>query len=225
MHVLVVDDDEETLEVVGRALERDGHQVLEARSPAEALSVLRRARVELVVLDVMLERESGLELCARLRSDGCNLPILFLSARGAVNARIEGLDAGGDDYLPKPFALRELVARVRALGRRTPSRRPQRLALGPVTLDFDARTATAAGAEIPITRREWEILRILADAKGRTVPFDEVLEDGWGEATESTRASLDVLVSRLRRKLGTAGEKPIIRTVRGVGYALELLEE
>lgn len=221
MRVLVVDDDDETLDVVGRALARDGHQVLGARSPAEALQVLEDTSVDLAVLDVMLGEASGLTLCRQLRRDGVEIPILFLSARGTVGARVDGLDAGGDDYLPKPFALRELVARVRALGRRGPAVRSRQLSVGALQLDFETRRATAQGAEIPITNREWDILRVLADAKGRIVTFDTLLERVWGEATESTRASLEVILSRLRKKLDTAAGRSLVRTVRGVGYALE----
>lgn len=221
MRILCVDDDEETLDVVRRALERDGHTVLAARDPASALTALASARVELVVLDVMLEHASGLDLCAQLRKDGLEAPILFLSAAGKVDARIAGFDAGGDDYLAKPFALKELVARVRALGRRGPSVRARVVQLGMVRLDFDARRATAGDSEIPITQREWDILRALADGQGRVVPFDQVLETAWGEATESGRASLEVIVSRLRKKLDAAAGRPVIRTTRGLGYALE----
>lgn len=222
MRILVLDDDEETLDVISRALSREGHHVVATRTPDEASARLVEAAIDLVVLDVMLENASGLDFCAELRQDGHEFPILFLSARGAVNARIEGLDAGGDDYLAKPFALRELVARVRALGRRGPAVRARKLVLGSLTLDFDARRATVSEQEIPVTQREWDILRSLADARGAVVPFDVVLERAWGEATESARASLEVIVSRLRKKLDTAAGRPVIRTARGLGYSLEL---
>lgn len=222
MRVLVVDDDDETLEVVQGALQRDGHQVSAAQTAARALALLADNTFDLAVLDVMLGSQSGLELCAQLRRDGVAFPILFLSARGTVNARVEGLDAGGDDYLPKPFALRELVARVRALGRRGPAVRARRLIVGGLRLDFEARRATTQELEIPVTNREWDILRALADANGRVVPFDVVLERAWGEATESNRASLEVIISRLRKKLDAPAGLPLIRTVRGLGYALEM---
>jgi len=222
MRVLIVDDDEETLELVGKALQRDGHEVFIAREPESARSILDQVQIEVMVLDVMLGQSSGLELCAKLRQDGVETPILFLSARGAVNARVEGLEAGGDDYLPKPFAVRELVARVRALGRRRTAGRTHRLSLGALTLDFDAHRATVDQQELPVTRREWDILRALADANGRVVAFDDVLEQAWGDITEGGRASLEVIVSRLRRKLDAAAGRSLIRTVRGSGYALEL---
>lgn len=221
MRVLIVDDDEETLELVGKALERDGHQVWSARDPRAAAVVLAGRRIDLIVLDVMLEQESGLTLCTELRESRVAIPILFLSASGTVNARVAGLEAGGDDYLAKPFAVRELVARVRALGRRSPQVRTCRVSLGALTLDFDARRALAAGAEIPITRREWDILRALADAGGNVVSFDDVLDRAWGDVSDRGRASLEVIVSRLRRKLDAAAGRSLIRTVRGSGYALE----
>ncbi len=222
MQILVLDDDEETLDVVERALEREGHQVLAARTPEAARRLLQSRAVELIVLDVMLERASGLDFCRSLRADGFEGPILFLSARGAVTSRLDGFDAGGDDYLPKPFALRELVVRVRALGRRGSAVRSCRLDLGDLSLDFDARRATGARGEVPVTKREWDILRTLADAQGRVVAFDMILERVWGDVTEGARASLEVMVSRLRKKLGDAAGRPIVRTARGLGYSLEI---
>lgn len=222
MRILVLDDDKETLEVVQRALEREGHNVVAVRTPEDATQSLDRATFDLLVLDVMLDGASGLEFCAQLRADGLEAPILFLSARGAVNARIDGLDAGGDDYLPKPFALKELVARVRALGRRGPSVRAMVLTIGELTLEFDARRATVHGEDLPVTQREWDILRVLADARGRIVPFDVLLERVWGDASESARASLEVILSRFRKKVERVTTQPVIRTVRGAGYALEM---
>lgn len=224
MNVLVVDDDEETLDVVEAALSREGHRVVIATDAEEAFRRLADTPVELAILDVMLGDASGLELCARLRADGLEIPILFLSARGTVRARVDGLEAGGDDYLPKPFALRELSARVKALGRRHPVVRSRRVKVGELTLDFDARRASARGVEIPVTHREWELLQVLAAADGRAVPFDALLEQAWGDATDGHRASLEVLISRLRKKFDAACGASPLRTVRGVGYALERAE-
>lgn len=221
MRVLIVDDDAETLEVVGRALERDAHRVFVAGSAEQALRELDANPVDVLVLDVMLGRSSGLDLCVQLRKRGVSIPILFLSARGAVNARVEGLEAGGDDYLSKPFAISELLARVRALARRQRVQRASQVTCGALTLNFDTRRALVHDQEIPITRREWDILRALADADGRVVSFDEVLEQAWGDVSERGRASLEVIVSRLRRKLSSVAGRPLIRTVRGAGYALE----
>lgn len=221
MRILVVDDDAETLEVVGRALERDGHTSSLVLTADDAWSALAGASFDVVVLDVMLAESSGLELCARLRKSGSETPVLFLSARGTVNARVEGLDVGGDDYLAKPFAIRELLARVRALGRRVPALRPTILRSGALALDFTARRASVNGNELPITAREWDLLRVLADAQGRVVAFEDVLDRVWGESSDRARASLDVIVSRLRKKLDTGAGRAVLRTVRGLGYALE----
>jgi DNA-binding response OmpR family regulator len=217
MRVLVVDDDAETRALVGQALAREGHAVSEAGDATGAIARGTGERFDVIVLDVMLGTGSGLDVCASLRSAGIATPILFLSARGTVDARVDGLEAGGDDYLRKPFAVKELVARVRALGRRGASLRDEVVRVGEVVLDFAARRATRAGAEVPITAREWELLRVLADARGRVVSFDDVLERAWGDA--SARASLDVLVARVRKKLGDDAHA-LLRTVRGVGYAL-----
>ncbi|HET9959333.1 MAG TPA: response regulator transcription factor [Polyangiaceae bacterium] len=222
LRVLLVDDDEETLELVGKALTREGHEVLCARTAEQANQLLAQVPIEILVLDVMLQQGSGLELCAELRQRGNQVPILFLSARGTVNARVEGLEVGGDDYLTKPFAVREVVARVRALGRRRPLTRDMHVSVGSLTLHFAERRAVAHDQQIPITRREWDILRALGNARGRVVAFDELLEQAWGEVTEKGRASLEVIMSRLRRKIDAAAGRPLIRTVRGHGYALEL---
>ncbi|MDC0669439.1 response regulator transcription factor [Nannocystis radixulma] len=221
MHVLIVDDDEETLGLVASALRRDGHRSSLATGPEQALRAIAEASFDVIVLDVMLGDRSGLDLCAELRRTELHTPILFLSARGTVAARVDGLDAGGDDYLAKPFAVRELLARIRALGRRGPSLRPTLVQVGAVRLDFTARKAFVAEREVPVTAREWDVLRVLADAHGRVVSFDDILDRSWGEVSEKTRASLEVIMSRLRRKLEVDGHPALFRTARGLGYALE----
>jgi len=222
MRVFVLDDDDETRELVGSTLTRDGHRVTTAGSFDEAIALLTASTFDVLVLDVMLGERSGLELCARIRAQGIETPALFLSARGAVRARVEGFEAGGDDYLAKPFAIKELVARVRALGRRGPAVRPSTLTLEPITLDFARRKVHGASEPIALTAREWDVLELLADARGRVVPFDTLLERAWGDATDKSRASLSVIISRLRHKLGSACNQSVVRTVQGAGYALEL---
>jgi DNA-binding response OmpR family regulator len=222
VRVLTVDDDRETLDVLGRALRRDGHHVVEATDGLEAASAAASGFFDVIVLDVMLGAESGLDVCRRLRASGVATPILFLSARAAVGARVEGLEAGGDDYLPKPFAMRELLARVRALGRRGPALRPATVRAGDVRLDFTRRRAHLGDDEIPITAREWEVLDVLASASGRPVSFDEILDRAWGDASATARASLEVIVSRLRRKLGADAAARVLTTARGFGYALRV---
>lgn len=222
MKVLVIDDDEEARALISRSLGRAGHTVAGAGDVKEALGALRCATFDVVVLDVGLPDGSGLTLCRRLREDGVVTPILFLSARGAVSARVDGLEAGGDDYLVKPFALKELHARLRALCRRGPVLRSQVLRSGDVVLDFATRHATRGGVEVPVTAREWDVLEALASLRGRPMGYDDLLEAAWGDVSESARASLPVIIARLRRKLHRSGRPGLIRTVRGLGYALAI---
>lgn len=214
MRVLVVDDEEEVRSVVARALRADGHALTTASNLAAAREATSEA--ELIVLDLRLTDGFGLELCRELRADGVTTPILLLTALSAVSLRVEGLDAGADDFLAKPFAVAELRARVRALGRRGALPRGLVTTRGEVTLDFSGRHATRAGKALPITAREWAILDVLVKRGGRVVQKSELLESVWGESGESATNSLEVLVGRLRRKLGPGW----IQTLRGEGYAL-----
>jgi DNA-binding response OmpR family regulator len=216
MRVLVVDDEEELLDLVQRALVRDGHSVLTARSSNEARRTIEANHTELLVLDLGLPDGSGQQLCRSLRAGGYTAPILVLTAQSAVASRVECLDAGADDYLSKPFAVAELRARVRALGRRSVTVRTFSYRGQDVFLDFSARRALVRGEEAPVTAREWSILELLAARTGRVVSRSELLESVWGEVSDAAGASLEVLVARIRRKLSPS----VIRTVRGEGYAL-----
>lgn len=215
MRVLVVDDEAEVRSVVARALRADGHAV----TTAEDLQAARRRvseGIDLLVLDLRLADGFGLELCRELRAEGASIPILLLTALSQVALRVEGLDAGADDFLAKPFAVAELRARVRALGRRGALPRGLTYERDDVRLDFAGRHATRAGQPIAITSREWSILEVLVRRLGRVVSRSDLLESVWGEASETAASSLEVLVGRLRRKLGAE----LIRTLRGEGYAL-----
>ncbi len=217
MQVLVVDDHEELLELVVRALERDGHRVRSATSLASARKELALGGPpDVLVLDVALPDGTGLDLCESLRREGARWPILLLTAHGEVAQRVAGLDAGADDFLAKPFAVAELRARVRALGRRGPLDRAVFVHIEDVELDLSARRVRKGGEEVPITAREWAILELLASRRGRVVSRSEILDAAWGDVSDSASASLDVLIARVRRKLGNE----IVRTVRGAGYAL-----
>jgi DNA-binding response OmpR family regulator len=216
MRVLVVDDHAELLDLVERALSRDGHSVITARNVADAREALGGGGIDLVVLDLGLPDGSGQELCRTLRKNGNAAPILVLTAQSAVSSRVECLDAGADDYLSKPFAVAELRARVRALGRRAVSVRTFTYEKHGIFLDFAARRALVEGQEAPVTAREWSILELLAARSGRVVNRSEVLESVWGEVTDAASASLEVLIARIRRKLSSS----VVRTVRGEGYAL-----
>lgn len=224
MNVLVVDDDAELCELLARTLRRDQHEITSAGSLAEARATLAVARPDVLILDLELPDGSGLELCRSLRGDradasfrgGSNIPILILTASGQVSARVIGLDAGADDYLVKPFAVAELRARVRALARRRETKHDARLERGDVALDFGARRAWRAQLEVLLTAREWAIIEALAEADGQVVEREALLLEVWGEASEANSASLDVLLTRIRRKLGPT----LIRTVRGEGHAI-----
>lgn len=215
MHVLVVDDHQELRALVTQALERDGHLVRQAADVEQA----RQAVIEepdVIVLDVGLPDGSGLSLCRELRRDGIHIPILILTAHNRVNERVEGLDAGADDFLGKPFAIAELRARVRALGRRREKTSTVRVDLGDVVLDFGKREALRSGQAVPVTPREWAILETLASRGERVVSRDTLLESIWGEATAGAASSLEVLIGRIRRKLGD----DVVITLRGEGYRL-----
>ncbi|MBL8685509.1 MAG: response regulator transcription factor [Myxococcales bacterium] len=216
MRVLVVDDHPELRALVGRALQSEGHAALFAASIAEADRVLGEEGVDLIVLDLALGDGWGAQWCKAIRTRGADVPLLILSAHSAIEQRLEGFDAGADDFLAKPFAVAELRHRIRALGRRRGAARSTVIERGAVRLDFAARRATRHGDECPITAREWSLLDRLALAKGNVVSRGELLEEVWGEDNESSARSLDVLVARIRKKLGAEW----IRTVRGGGYAL-----
>ncbi len=216
MHVLVVDDNAELLELLRRSLEREGHRVSCVKTAADATTRLDADTFDVVVLDLGLPDGSGLDVCRGAREKGIATPILILTASSAVDRRVEGLDAGADDFLAKPFAIAELRARVRALGRRTGVPAARTWVRGGVDLDFAKRRALVDDTEVPLTAKEWAILDMLASANGRVVPRTQILEEVWNESDASAAASLDVLMTRIRKKLGS----DTVRTLRGEGYAL-----
>lgn len=216
MKILVVDDHQELLEYVGEALRREGFEVVCVGTAGDARRELTDRAVKLMILDLGLPDGSGASLCMDLRDSGSSVPILMLTATSAVASRVQCLDAGADDYLTKPFAIAELRARVRALLRRTSSARLDVFERGPVRLDFASRRAEHHGMPAPITAREWAILEVLVAAGGDVVSKQRLLEHAWPNASEGKTASLDVLLSRIRQKLGD----DLVRTVRGQGYSV-----
>ena len=219
--ILLVEDDVPTRILVKKALVEEGYTVEVHGSGDAGTRALLAGGFAAVVLDVWLPDACGIELCREWRRTSIRIPVLMLTARTDVASRIAGLDAGADDYLGKPFALAELKARLRALLRRDST--PERdwvLRRADVTVDFQRRQAWVGGNEVPITRREIEVLARLASSRGRAVARDDLLEEIWGEATAEAAASLEVIVSRLRSKLEGAGRGALIRTIRGHGYAL-----
>ena len=213
MRILLVEDSPRLTEVVSRALRKEGHELEAARSSAAARDHL--GHTELAIVDVGLPDGSGLDLCREARAAGLDVPILILTARNTIADRVAGLDAGGDDYLGKPFAVEELVARVRALTRRGPRYKEARRSFGDITIDRERRTVSRGPDPIPLTPRELEIVVLLAWRDGRVVARPEILEIVWGDDDDRSTGSLDVLVRRIRRKLG----EDVITTHRNVGYA------
>ncbi|OQX70266.1 MAG: hypothetical protein B6A08_00075 [Sorangiineae bacterium NIC37A_2] len=217
MRLLIVDDSEELLDLLGRSFGGEGHELRLAKSLGEARRHLQDFFPDTIILDVELPDGSGVDFCRELRAQGKNWPVLLLTAHGAVHERVAGLDAGADDFLPKPFALAELRARVRALGRRGPVERPVSIVIAGVEIDLGARRAFLEGREVPVTAREWAVLEFLLSRRGRVVSREAILEGVWGDADEGASASLDVIMARLRRKLGGS----LVRTVRGEGYVVD----
>jgi two-component system, OmpR family, response regulator len=216
VQVLVVDDHSPTRQLVQRGLEQAFHGVTTVASCEEAEDAVLSKTFDVVVLDVMLPDGSGIDLCRRLRRAKRYVPILLLTARGDVRDRVAGLEAGADDYLVKPFAVSELTARVKALGRRGPLYREEAVAFGPVIIDFEARRVSMNGREVPLTAKELAIVEVLAWRQRSVVSRDQLLESVWGEVSDSAAASLEVLITRIRRKLGPSAT--LLKTVRGVGY-------
>lgn len=219
--ILLVEDDVATRKLVASTLGEEGFAVEVHGLGSAATRALLAGQFAAVVLDLALPDASGIDLCREWRRSRVRVPILMLTARSDVASRIAGLNAGADDYLGKPFAVAELQARLRALLRRAPrSEEDWILKRGDVTVDFQRRQAWVGGEEVPITRREIEVLARIASSHGRAVAREDLLEEVWGEANEEAAASLEVMVSRLRRKLERGGRVAVIRTIRGHGYAL-----
>jgi DNA-binding response OmpR family regulator len=219
VRILLVEDSSRVAAVLAAGLRQRSHTVIVAGTVRDADAALIRERFDIAVVDVGLPDGSGLSWCRNARKSGFETPVLFLTARNDVADRVAGLDAGADDYLGKPFSMDELVARVRALGRRGPRWTESVRAFGPVLIDRDRRLVTVEGQRLPLTTRELDVVTLLAWRGGHVVPRDEILEAVWGDATESAAASLEVLIARIRRKLAEGGVHDALRTVRQVGYA------
>jgi two-component system response regulator MprA len=213
--VLVVDDDLSVRRMLGRTLAAEGFQVTVATDGGDALAAAERTAPDVIVLDVAMPGIDGLAVCRRLRSKGLPTPILMLTARDAVPDRVAGLEAGADDYLVKPFAVQELVARLRALTRRHGEQAV--LSYADLVLDIAARRATRTGRTIELTGREADLLELLLREAGRTVTRERAIAEIWNDGAE--RGVVDRYVTRLRRKLGSP---PLIRTLRGAGFALRI---
>lgn len=225
MRILVVDDDRAVRESLRRSLEFNGYKVDLASDGAQALEAIIASRPDAMVLDVMMPRLDGLEVARRLRSIGDDLPILVLTARDTVSDRVSGLDAGADDYLPKPFALEELLARLRALLRRAmpdtdSGQASEMLTFGDLTLDPGTREVRRGTREISLTRTEFALLELFLSYPKHVLTRGRILEEVWGYDFPTSGNALEVYVGYLRRKTEAEGEPRLIHTVRGVGYVL-----
>jgi two-component system response regulator MprA len=222
VNVLLVEDDPAVRGAVERALRHAGHQPALATDGIRALEQATTVPYDAVVLDLGLPGLDGLEVCRRLRAAGNQVPVLMLTARAAVAERVSGLDAGADDYLVKPFALDELLARLRAFERRAPSAGQGRgeLRFGDLVVDRDAMTCRRGTREIQLSRTEYQLLELLLANQGKVLSRDVIFDKVWGYDFGPESNSLDVYVGYLRRKLEADGEPRIIHTVRGVGYVM-----
>jgi len=221
MRILVADDEPAVRAALARALSLDGYEVGAAEDGEDALAAVRRERPELIVLDVLMPGLDGIAVCRRLRRDGDRTPVLMLTARDAVSDRVAGLDAGADDYLVKPFALEELLARVRALLRRTVNGDPHGvLRFADLALDPATREVRRGEREIELTRTEFLLLELFLLNPRQVLPRSLIFERVWGYDFGLNSNSLEVYVGYLRRKLEAEGETRLIQTIRGVGYAL-----
>lgn len=218
--MLVVDDDPNVLRVMKRGLVYAGYGVDEADTGEAALASARDRPPDLVILDVMLPGLDGLEVCRRLRSASPQLPILLLTARDRVPDRVAGLDAGADDYLVKPFAFDELLARIRALLRRTRVGEDESYRYADLTIDPATREVRRAERQIELTAREYDLLEFLTRNARQVFSRETIFERVWGSDFMGESNVIDVVVMRLREKLEATGEPRLIQTVRGVGYTL-----
>ena len=222
MRVLLVEDDPRVARLVERGLAEAGYDVDLARDGAEALARAGVGGHDLVVLDVMLPGLDGLEVCRDMRRQGVRTPILMLTARDTVADRVVGLDAGADDYLVKPFALEELLARVRALGRRAGDGADgQRLEVGDLTLDVARHEARRGDQPIALTAKEFALLEYLMRHAGQVLTKDQITARVWGYDSAATSNVVEIYVHYLRDKVDRGFTRPLIRTVRGVGYTIK----
>jgi DNA-binding response OmpR family regulator len=219
--VLVVEDDTAILRGLADNLRYEGYEVFTAQDGEAGLRLHEAHKPDMLILDLMMPRLGGLELCRRLRAKGVQTPILMLTARSEEADRVTGLDVGADDYVTKPFSVRELMARVRALLRRTQVQAalPDELSFGEVVVDFRRYEALRKGKAVEMTRKEFAILRLLAGRAGQVVTRDELLNEVWGYEAYPISRTVDNHVAGLRAKLETDPARPLfIRTVHGVGY-------
>jgi DNA-binding response OmpR family regulator len=227
MRLLIIEDEYAMRRALEDTLTAAGYRVLVASDGAGGLERALAEKPDLILLDVMMPKLDGFAVASELRRVGCSMPILMLTAKGAIDDRVAGLDAGADDYLVKPFSTDELLARVRALLRRTQrgGKSVLQVQLGETTLDFARQTATRAGQELRLTAKEFAMLRLLAEAEGEPVARERFLDVVWGFSAFPTTRTVDNHMAGLRAKLEAVPAQPrYLRTVHGIGYRLRLDE-
>ena len=221
MRLLFAEDDKQLLTAVSRGLRESGYDVEQATTGTQALAQVQEGEFDVIILDVLLPGKSGIVVCNAIRESGNKVPILMLTALDAVDQRIAGLDAGADDYLTKPFDFGELLARLRALTRRSRDTAPSRLVIGDLEIDNERRSVRRGGREITLTAREFTLLQVLAQNVGRVVSRAELMERVWDDTQTNYSNIIDVYAGRLRRKIDDGEHEAIFSTVRGVGFRLD----
>jgi two-component system response regulator MprA len=218
--ILVVEDDRSVRDAIERALQFEGYEVTTARDGAEGLQAVLNDHPDAIVLDVMMPHVDGLEACRRIRARGDSTPILMLTARHEVSDRVDGLDAGADDYMVKPFALEELLARIRALLRRSTGGTTDVLVAGDMRMNVGTREVFRSDRRIELTKTEFDLLELLMENAGLVLSRDTIYQRIWGYDFETSSNSLDVYIGYLRRKTEVDDLPRLIHTVRGVGYVV-----
>ena len=221
MYMLLVEDDPRVARSVQRALMEAGHRTDHVAGGLEGLARAETGAYDLIVLDVLLPGIDGIEVCRRLRQRHVHTPVLMLTARDGISDRVRGLDAGADDYLVKPFALEELLARVRALHRRTSEAEDNALQVGDLTLDIGRREAIRDGHAIELTAKEFELLEYLMRHAGRVLTKAQLTDHVWGYDSDATSNVVEIYIHYLRDKIDRGFSRPLLRTVSGVGYTLK----
>jgi two-component system alkaline phosphatase synthesis response regulator PhoP len=219
--ILIVEDEPDMVLGLKDNFEFEGYEVVTAADGLVGLERARSQKPDLIILDIMLPRLSGLEVCKILRSEGHDLPIIMLTARGQEIDKVVGLELGADDYVTKPFSIRELLARVRAILRRSEGtkKRLSRYSFADIELDFEAYKARKDGVPLELSPREFELLRYLIERKGETVSRERLLEDVWGYESYPSTRTVDTHIAKLRAKIGDSGTEPrFILTIHGMGY-------
>jgi two-component system, OmpR family, copper resistance phosphate regulon response regulator CusR len=225
MRILLVEDDPGVRRFVVKGLREQAYAVDTAATGEDALYQADINEYDLIILDVMIPAPDGFEVCRRLRKAGRRMPVLMLTARDAVEDRVSGLDRGADDYLTKPFEFRELLARLRALLRRSTELHPPQLSAGNLALDTAAQSATSAGRPISLTHKEYALLEYLVRNAGRVVSRADIAEHVWDETFDPFSNLIEVYINRLRRKIDPDGSSGLLQTRRGAGYILKAGDE